>query len=182
MHNLSVPFLVGPPCRCYASAMVSPRIFSRIKAAAQRLAARFRAPAMIGTPPLARRMWHDRAAHARHFAKRYALDLDTFMGHFFTRNLRTATACSDKAIVCIASSWRHVSWKRHRREFGLAAGGHPADVFAISLQNCECRNASQFCSRRCRSGRLLDNAQDPAPSSFRSSASWAAASRAYSGV
>jgi hypothetical protein len=31
---------------------------------------------MIGTPPSARPMWHDPAAHARDFAERYALDLD----------------------------------------------------------------------------------------------------------
>jgi len=31
-----------------------------------------RTPAMIGTPPSARPMWHDPAAHARDFAARYA--------------------------------------------------------------------------------------------------------------
>jgi hypothetical protein len=36
----------------------------------------FRKPAMIGTPPSARPMWHDPAAHARDFAERYAQDLD----------------------------------------------------------------------------------------------------------
>ncbi len=33
-------------------------------------------PAMIGTPPSARPLWHDPAAHARDFAHRYAQDLD----------------------------------------------------------------------------------------------------------
>ncbi len=36
----------------------------------------FRKPAMIGTPPSARPMWHDPAAHARGFAERYASELD----------------------------------------------------------------------------------------------------------
>jgi hypothetical protein len=36
----------------------------------------FRKPAMIGTPPSQRPMWHDPAAHARDFAERYAHDLD----------------------------------------------------------------------------------------------------------
>jgi hypothetical protein len=51
-------------------------LFSRIKAAAQKLAARFRQPAMIGTPPSARTIWHDPAAHAMDFSQRYAQDLD----------------------------------------------------------------------------------------------------------
>ncbi len=32
----------------------------------------FRRPAMIGTTPSARPVWHDPAAHARDFAERYA--------------------------------------------------------------------------------------------------------------
>jgi hypothetical protein len=55
------------------------RIISRIAAVAQGLAAKFRPgrggepmPAMIGTPPSRRPMWHDSAAHARDFAERYA--------------------------------------------------------------------------------------------------------------
>jgi hypothetical protein len=36
----------------------------------------FRRPAMIGTPPSARPMWHDPAAHARDFAERYAEPMD----------------------------------------------------------------------------------------------------------
>lgn len=36
----------------------------------------FRKPAMIGTPPSWRPMWHDPAAHARDFAERYAHNLD----------------------------------------------------------------------------------------------------------
>jgi hypothetical protein len=36
----------------------------------------FRKPAMIGTPPSQRLMWHHPAAHARDFAERYAWDLD----------------------------------------------------------------------------------------------------------
>ncbi len=72
-----MPFLVGLPRRCYASLMVSPRrIFFRIKAAAQRLAAGFRSAAMIGTPPSARPMWHNPAAHLRDFAARYADAMD----------------------------------------------------------------------------------------------------------
>jgi hypothetical protein len=56
---------------------MNPRgILSRVKAAAQRIAARFRPPAMIGTSPSARPMWHDPAAHARDFAERYVQDLD----------------------------------------------------------------------------------------------------------
>jgi hypothetical protein len=51
-------------------------LFSRIKAAALKLAARFRPPAMIGTPPSQRPMWHDPAAHARDFSERYAQYLD----------------------------------------------------------------------------------------------------------
>jgi hypothetical protein len=47
--------------------------FSWIKAAAQGLAAKLRPrpPALIGTPPSARPLWHDPAAHARDFAERY---------------------------------------------------------------------------------------------------------------
>jgi hypothetical protein len=45
----------------------------RLKAAVKGL---FRKPAMIGTPPSQRPMWHDPAAHARDFAARYAWDLD----------------------------------------------------------------------------------------------------------
>jgi hypothetical protein len=53
-------------------------LFSRIRAAAKGLAAKFRPrqPAMIGTPPSARPMWHDPAAHARDFAERYAEPMD----------------------------------------------------------------------------------------------------------
>src|SRR5689334_10038390 len=53
-------------------------LFSRIKAAARNLAAKLRPrpPAMIGTPPSARPLWHDPAAHARDFAERYVQDLD----------------------------------------------------------------------------------------------------------
>jgi hypothetical protein len=36
----------------------------------------FRKPAMIGTPPSKRSMWHDPAAHARNFAERYAEPLN----------------------------------------------------------------------------------------------------------
>jgi hypothetical protein len=36
----------------------------------------FRRPAMIGTPPSQRPMWHDPAEHARDFAERYAFELD----------------------------------------------------------------------------------------------------------
>src|SRR5262249_19585175 len=36
----------------------------------------FRQPAMIGTPPSRRPMWHDPAQHARDFAERYAEPLD----------------------------------------------------------------------------------------------------------
>ncbi len=36
----------------------------------------FRRPAMIGTPPSRRPMWHDPAQHARDFAGRYAEPLD----------------------------------------------------------------------------------------------------------
>jgi hypothetical protein len=32
----------------------------------------FRTPAMIGTPPSGRSMWHNSEAHAREFAERYA--------------------------------------------------------------------------------------------------------------
>ena len=38
----------------------------------QRIRDFFRKPAMIGTPPSARPLWHDPAAHARDFAERYA--------------------------------------------------------------------------------------------------------------
>jgi hypothetical protein len=38
----------------------------------QRIRDFFRKPAMIGTPPSERPMWHDPAAHARDFAERYA--------------------------------------------------------------------------------------------------------------
>src|SRR3954469_22855260 len=36
----------------------------------------FRKPGMVGTPPSARSMWYDPAAHARDFAQRYAEALD----------------------------------------------------------------------------------------------------------
>jgi hypothetical protein len=36
----------------------------------------FRKPVMIGTPPSARPMWHDPAAHARDFSERYADDIE----------------------------------------------------------------------------------------------------------
>jgi hypothetical protein len=36
----------------------------------------FRNPGMIGTPPSARSVWHDPAAHAKDFAERYAGPLD----------------------------------------------------------------------------------------------------------
>jgi hypothetical protein len=59
---------------CYPRSMNARSLISRIKAAASGLAARLRPhrPAMIGTPPSARPMWHDPAAHARDFAERYA--------------------------------------------------------------------------------------------------------------
>jgi hypothetical protein len=36
----------------------------------------FRKPAMIGTPPSQRPMWHDPAVHAKDFSLRYATELD----------------------------------------------------------------------------------------------------------
>jgi hypothetical protein len=51
-------------------------IFSRLRAAATKLTARFRPPAMIGSPPSQRPMWHDPAEHAKDFAHHYADDLD----------------------------------------------------------------------------------------------------------
>ena len=48
---------------------------SQVKAAAGALRRRLR-PAMTGTPPSARPMWHDPAAHACDFAERYAEPLD----------------------------------------------------------------------------------------------------------
>jgi hypothetical protein len=42
----------------------------------RRLRDLFRKPAMIGTPPSQRPMWHDPAQHARDFAERYAEPLD----------------------------------------------------------------------------------------------------------
>ena len=59
--------------------MVAARgLFKRITAAARTLTAKLRPrqPGMIGTPPSARPMWHDPAAHARDFAERYAEPLD----------------------------------------------------------------------------------------------------------
>ena len=59
--------------------MASPSgFFYRIKAATKGLAARFRPrpPGMIGTPPSQRPMWHDPAAHALDFSRRYAEDID----------------------------------------------------------------------------------------------------------
>jgi hypothetical protein len=60
--------------------MDAPRGFlSRIKAAVKGLATKLRPrpsiPATIETPPSARPMWHDPAAHARDFAEWYAQDL-----------------------------------------------------------------------------------------------------------
>ena len=51
--------------------------FSWIQAAAKGLAAKLRPrpPAMIGTPPSQRPLWHDPAAHARDFAERYSVPL-----------------------------------------------------------------------------------------------------------
>lgn len=48
----------------------------QLKATAKGL---FRKPAMIGTPPSARPMWHDPAAHAIDFSKRYAEPLDQYV-------------------------------------------------------------------------------------------------------
>jgi hypothetical protein len=42
----------------------------------QRIRDFFRRPAMVGTPPSKRPMWHDPAEHASDFAKRYAVELD----------------------------------------------------------------------------------------------------------
>jgi hypothetical protein len=59
--------------------MVAARgLFKRIKEAARTLTAKLRPrqPGMIGTPPSARPMRHDPAAHARDFAERYAEPLD----------------------------------------------------------------------------------------------------------
>ncbi len=41
----------------------------------QRIRSLFRKPAMIGTPPSARGIWHDPAAHSRDFAERYSVPL-----------------------------------------------------------------------------------------------------------
>ena len=47
-----------------------------MRAVARKLACHFRPPAMAGTPPSARPMWYDAAAHARDFSERYAEVLD----------------------------------------------------------------------------------------------------------
>src|SRR5262249_45362151 len=72
------PFLAAPCFPRYPSRMNSTHgFFSWIKAAADGLAVRPRPPppAMIGTPPSARPLWHDPAAHARDFAERYSVPL-----------------------------------------------------------------------------------------------------------
>jgi hypothetical protein len=51
-------------------------LLSQIKAALQKHTAPFRPPAMIGTRPSARPIWHNPAAHARDFSERYAEDID----------------------------------------------------------------------------------------------------------
>ena len=58
--------------------MDAPRgFFSRFKTAVRKLVARLRPPpAMVGTPPSQRPMWHDPVAHARNFSKRYAEPLN----------------------------------------------------------------------------------------------------------
>jgi len=48
----------------------------QLKATAKGL---FHKPAMIGTPPSAKPMWHDPAAHAIDFSKRYAEPLDQYV-------------------------------------------------------------------------------------------------------
>ena len=48
----------------------------QLKATAKGL---FHKPAMIGTPPSARPMWHDPAAHAIDFSKRYVEPLDQYV-------------------------------------------------------------------------------------------------------
>jgi hypothetical protein len=45
----------------------------------QRIRDLFRKPAMIGTPPSQRAMWHDPVEHAQDFAERYAELLDQFV-------------------------------------------------------------------------------------------------------
>jgi hypothetical protein len=55
--------------RCYLLAM-------GIRDRWQRFRAPFRKPAMIGTPPSQRPLWHDPAAHAKDFALRYAEELE----------------------------------------------------------------------------------------------------------
>jgi hypothetical protein len=73
-------FLAAPGPPWYRFCMASPRnLHSRVKAAARKLAARFRLAAMIGTPRSARPMWRDTAAHARDFSARYAQDLDVIV-------------------------------------------------------------------------------------------------------
>jgi len=52
---------------------------SKAKAAVNGFTAKLRRspkPAMIGTPPSARPMWHDPVGHARDFAERYAEPMD----------------------------------------------------------------------------------------------------------
>ena len=68
--------LADPGKPCYSGSMGIRDKWRQLKATAKGL---FHKPAMIGTPPSARPMWHDPAAHAIDFSKRYAEPLDQYV-------------------------------------------------------------------------------------------------------
>jgi hypothetical protein len=73
-------------------------IVARIKAATQRLAALFRPHTMIGTPPSARPMWGDAAAHALDFAQRFAEIMDYHVAHRMTELGVSAIGMPDRDV------------------------------------------------------------------------------------
>jgi hypothetical protein len=60
----------------------------------QRIRDFFRNPAMIGTPPSERLMWHDPAEHARDFAERYAEPMNY---HVENRMMELGIRITDRA-------------------------------------------------------------------------------------
>jgi hypothetical protein len=112
----------------------------------------FRKPAMIGTPPSARPMWHDPAVHARDFAERYAVPMD-----YHVAQRMTELGIRDIGFPDLDAGIQWAAFHPH----GIAGGGYAPDdrliadsgVFNLDLLK---ENYSEKASRLFAQSRLRD--------------------------
>src|SRR5271167_993190 len=87
-----------------------------------------RKPAMIGTPPSQRPMWHDPVAHARDFADRYAEPMEYHVAHRMSE-LRIPENQVGRPDPDAGGRWR--AFFPHQRD-----GGGVVGIKSTPMQGC----------------------------------------------